>query len=158
MTSNFYFTATSWFPGNVRVKPHSKHSAKAKRIWSFNNFFLRYSWKLPQWAIWQFLHRHNLQIELVQNIHCYLILKHLPHFAIEFSQHQNDHSRLQKLVRCIHRIWFGHLHWLPDWPDISRDLCIPEKKRNADISANSFRGNYSFLNLALCTVTFSYST
>ena len=26
MTSNFYFTATSWFPGNVRVKPHSKHS------------------------------------------------------------------------------------------------------------------------------------
>ena len=27
MTSNFYFTATSWFPGNVRVKPHSKHSA-----------------------------------------------------------------------------------------------------------------------------------
>ena len=27
MTSDFYFTATSWFPGNVRVKPHSKHSA-----------------------------------------------------------------------------------------------------------------------------------
>ena len=26
MTPNFYFTATSWFPGNVRVKPHSKHS------------------------------------------------------------------------------------------------------------------------------------
>ena len=26
MTSDFYFTATSWFPGNVRVKPHSKHS------------------------------------------------------------------------------------------------------------------------------------
>ena len=27
MTSDFYFTATSWFPGNVRVKPHSRHSA-----------------------------------------------------------------------------------------------------------------------------------
>ena len=27
MTSNFYFTATSWFPGNVRIKPHSKLSA-----------------------------------------------------------------------------------------------------------------------------------
>ena len=26
------------------------------------------------------------------------------------------------------------------------------------ISANSFRGNYSFLNLALCTVTFGHST
>jgi hypothetical protein len=26
------------------------------------------------------------------------------------------------------------------------------------ISANSFRGNYSFLNLTLCTVTFDYST
>ena len=26
------------------------------------------------------------------------------------------------------------------------------------ISANSFRGNYSFLNLALCTVTFDHST
>ena len=26
------------------------------------------------------------------------------------------------------------------------------------ISANSFRGNYSFLNLTLCTVTFGYST
>ena len=26
------------------------------------------------------------------------------------------------------------------------------------ISANSFRVNYSFLNLALCTVTFGYST
>ena len=26
------------------------------------------------------------------------------------------------------------------------------------IFANSFRGNYSFLNLALCTVTFGYST
>ena len=26
------------------------------------------------------------------------------------------------------------------------------------ISANSFRGNYSFLNLTLCTVTFVYST
>ena len=27
MTSNFYFTATSRFPENVPVKPHSKHSA-----------------------------------------------------------------------------------------------------------------------------------
>ena len=27
MTSHFYFNATSWFPRNVRVKPHSKHSA-----------------------------------------------------------------------------------------------------------------------------------
>ena len=27
MTSDFYFTAKSWFPGNVHVKPHSKHSA-----------------------------------------------------------------------------------------------------------------------------------
>ena len=26
MTSDFYFTATFWFQGNVRVKPHSKHS------------------------------------------------------------------------------------------------------------------------------------
>ena len=26
------------------------------------------------------------------------------------------------------------------------------------ISANSFRGNYSFLNLTLCTVTFDHST
>ena len=26
MTSDFYFTTTSWFLGNVRVKPHSKHS------------------------------------------------------------------------------------------------------------------------------------
>ena len=26
------------------------------------------------------------------------------------------------------------------------------------ISANSFRGNYSFLSLALCTVTFDHST
>ena len=26
MTSGIYFTATSWFPENVRVKPHSKHS------------------------------------------------------------------------------------------------------------------------------------
>ena len=27
MTSDFYFTVTSWFPGNVCVKPYSKHSA-----------------------------------------------------------------------------------------------------------------------------------
>ena len=27
MTSDFYFTTTSWFPGNVRVKPHSKDIA-----------------------------------------------------------------------------------------------------------------------------------
>ena len=27
MTSDFYFTATSWFPENVHVKPHSKHIA-----------------------------------------------------------------------------------------------------------------------------------
>ena len=27
MTSDFYFTATCWFPGNVCVKSHSKHSA-----------------------------------------------------------------------------------------------------------------------------------
>ena len=26
MTSYLYFTATSWFPENVRVKPYSKHS------------------------------------------------------------------------------------------------------------------------------------
>ena len=26
MTSDFYFTVTSWFPENVRVKPYSKHS------------------------------------------------------------------------------------------------------------------------------------
>ena len=26
MTSDIYFTATYWFPGNVRVKPYSKHS------------------------------------------------------------------------------------------------------------------------------------
>ena len=26
MTPDFYFTVTSWFPGNVRVKPYSKHS------------------------------------------------------------------------------------------------------------------------------------
>ena len=32
MTSNFYFTATSWFPGNVRVKPHQKHSAPITRF------------------------------------------------------------------------------------------------------------------------------
>ena len=31
-------------------------------------------------------------------------------------------------------------------------------KRNYRISANSFRGNYSLLNLALCTVTFVHST
>ena len=32
MTSDFYFTATSWFPGNVRVKPHSKHSAPPQML------------------------------------------------------------------------------------------------------------------------------
>ena len=31
-------------------------------------------------------------------------------------------------------------------------------KSNYRISANSFRGNYSFLNLTLCTVTFGDST
>ena len=34
-----------------------------------------------------------------------------------------------------------------------------QKKNTAyRISANSFHGNYSFLNLTLCTVTFGYST
>ena len=32
------------------------------------------------------------------------------------------------------------------------------KKYMYRISANSFRGNYSFLNLSLCTVTFDHST
>ena len=31
-------------------------------------------------------------------------------------------------------------------------------KKKYRISANSFRGNYSFLNLTLCTVTFDHST
>ena len=26
MTSDFYSTPTSWFPGNICIKPHSKHS------------------------------------------------------------------------------------------------------------------------------------
>ncbi len=33
-----------------------------------------------------------------------------------------------------------------------------ERKKKYRISANSFRGNYSFLNLTLCTVTFGHST
>ena len=35
---------------------------------------------------------------------------------------------------------------------------LPEGHFIYRISANSFRGNYSFLNLNLCTVTFGYST
>ena len=35
---------------------------------------------------------------------------------------------------------------------------VPSKKYRYRISANSFRGNYSFLNLTLCTVTFGNST
>ena len=38
------------------------------------------------------------------------------------------------------------------------DATISVSKKTYRISANSFRGNYSFLNLALCTVTFGYST
>ena len=37
-------------------------------------------------------------------------------------------------------------------------LGLKSKKYAYRISANSFRGNYSFLNLALCTVTFDHST
>ena len=36
---NFYFTATSWFPGNIRVKPHSKHSAPCQI--GLNGHFVR---------------------------------------------------------------------------------------------------------------------
>ena len=65
MTSNFYFTATSWFPGNVRVKPHSKHSAlpqknKTKKLITFLPSFPLPDFQtflLPwlggvQWSIW----------------------------------------------------------------------------------------------------------
>ena len=41
MTSDFYFTATSWFPRNFRVKPYSKHSAPPppqKKTLAFGNF------------------------------------------------------------------------------------------------------------------------
>ena len=31
MSSNFTFTSASWFPGNVRVKPISTHSAAGWR-------------------------------------------------------------------------------------------------------------------------------
>ena len=37
MTSDFYFTATSWFPGNVRIKPHSKHSGKGGGVRKWQN-------------------------------------------------------------------------------------------------------------------------
>ena len=33
MTYDFYFTVASWFPGNVRVKPYSKHSAPGGPPW-----------------------------------------------------------------------------------------------------------------------------
>ena len=36
--------------------------------------------------------------------------------------------------------------------------CEVPIKSKYRISANSFRGNYSFLNLTLCTVTFGHST
>ena len=45
MTSEFYFTATSWFPGNVRVKPHSKHSAPPPHYGPhYNNGVCRLLW------------------------------------------------------------------------------------------------------------------
>ena len=40
MTSDFYFTVTSWFPGNVRVKPYSKHSESvAPELMSSSTWF-----------------------------------------------------------------------------------------------------------------------
>ena len=47
MTSNFYFSATSWFPGNVRVKPHSKHSAPPPLEGTIVNILL--SWVIKGW-------------------------------------------------------------------------------------------------------------
>jgi hypothetical protein len=48
MTSNFYFTATSWFPGNVRVKPHSKHSASRKFLQKKNWIWVSLIYKLSK--------------------------------------------------------------------------------------------------------------
>ena len=44
----------------------------------------------------------------------------------------------------------------PKWGQVRTQFSI--FKITYRISTNSFRGNYSFLNLALCTVTFAHST
>ena len=40
INSDFYFTAASWFPGNVRIKSHSTHSAPTppEKKWLFRTF------------------------------------------------------------------------------------------------------------------------
>ena len=42
MTSEIYFTVTSRFPGNVHVKPFSKHSAPPPLF--FHSYFFVYIW------------------------------------------------------------------------------------------------------------------
>ena len=59
MTSDFYFTAISWFPGNVRVKPHSKHSAPTPSPYNSSAYVI-YEWssspthycKVWGWSCW----------------------------------------------------------------------------------------------------------
>ena len=37
--SDFYFTAASWFPGNVRIKSHSTHSTEMRFVHFLSDFF-----------------------------------------------------------------------------------------------------------------------
>ena len=58
MTSDFYFTATSWFPGNIRLKPHSKHSAPPHP--DFETF-----WQSCYISCWHLLYTFSLQLQIV---------------------------------------------------------------------------------------------
>ena len=83
------------------------------------------------------------------------LLGEVPSVSIEFPDgstdtlvlrkyYSNNQDRMAEVERCN---FIGHL------AVVSINLFI-----NYRISANSFHGNYSFLNLALCTVTFGDST
>ena len=67
MTSDFYFTATSWFPENVRVKPHSKHSATSAILTNF--------WPLPLLCNYSLKTRRQLNIFCARAKTWYQIVK-----------------------------------------------------------------------------------
>ena len=68
-------------------------------------------------------------------------------------------TKTQSLTSLLKAIYSGHITpflFYLSWCSQSQLIHIGNSKYR--ISANSFRGNYSLLNLTLCTMTFGYST
>ena len=81
--------------------------------------------------------------------------------SIKESTFRDDIETWVKVeIKLISIILFDNCTFEERWSHyfLSRFHFVHIPKRTYRISANSFRGNYSFLNLALCTMTFGDST